>query len=149
MNPIKLNFINFNLLRFSKIKYISFENRNFQRKISKNDPLTKIWSQMEIEMAWSHDAHTQPNQTSIHEEYFPCDTFSYQRRFVNDKYFERDPRYKKSRCPWDGIYLRTSIMFQTGGKSSIWFPPEGLVELHVRINSFIHEINSTHQLSKK
>ena len=69
------------------------------------------------------------NQASIHEEYFPCDKFSYQPGFINEKHVRRGQRYKKSRCPLDGVYLRTSIMFQTVGKPSTWFPPERLVEL--------------------
>ena len=72
------------------------------------------------------------DKTSIHEEHFPCSTFHtdmvYQRETKN---VQRGPRYKKSRCPWDGIYLRTSIMFRTGGKPSTWFPPVELVELYV------------------
>ena len=53
---------------------------------------------------------------------------SHKHGFVDGKHVQRGPRYKKSRCPWDGIYQRTSIMFQTGGKPSTWFPPGGLVE---------------------
>jgi hypothetical protein len=49
------------------------------------------------------------NQTSIHEEHFACGTFSYQRGFVDEKHVQRGQCYKKSRCPWDGVYLRTSI----------------------------------------
>ena len=62
------------------------------------------------------------NQTSIHEEYFPCGTFSYQHGFVNEKHVQRGPRHKKSRCPWDGVYLRTSMA--TSGEPSTWFPLE-------------------------
>ena len=49
------------------------------------------------------------NETSICKEHFPCGTFSYQHGFVNEKYVQRDLRHKKSRCPWDGLYLRASI----------------------------------------
>ena len=76
------------------------------------------------------------NQTSIYGAYFSCGTFSYQHGFVNEKHLQRGVRHKKSRCPWDGVYLRTNIMFQTGGKPSTWFPPVGHVELYVRINVF-------------
>ena len=82
------------------------------------------------------------NQTSIDEEYFPCCRFSYQHGFVDKKHVQRGPRHKKSRCPWDGVYLRTSIMFQTGGKPSTWFPPVGLVELYFPSNSTLHKFNS-------
>ena len=49
------------------------------------------------------------NQTSIHKEHFRCGTFSYQQGFITEKHVQRGPRYKKSRCPWDGFYLCTSI----------------------------------------
>ena len=49
------------------------------------------------------------NQTSIHEEHFPCSTVSYQRGFDDEKHVQRGEWYKKSRCPWDGVHLRTSI----------------------------------------
>ena len=54
------------------------------------------------------------NETSIHREHFTCGTFSYQKCCVNEKLVQRGSRLKKSRCPWDGVYLRNSIMFQTG-----------------------------------
>ena len=37
--------------------------------------------------------------------------------------------------------MRFSIMFQTGGKPSTWFPP-GLVELYFLSNSSFHKFNS-------
>ena len=48
-------------------------------------------------------------KTSTHEEHFPCGTFSYQHVFVDEKLVQRGSRYKKSRCPWNRVYLRTSI----------------------------------------
>ena len=49
------------------------------------------------------------NQTSIHEEHFACGTFSYELGFINEKHVQRSQSSKKSRCTWDGVYLRTSI----------------------------------------
>ena len=89
-------------------------------------------SSQKIEVRWKSHLHYHlvlircENQTSIHKEHFACGIFVYQFCFVNEKHVQRGPRYKKW-CPWDGVYLRTSIMFQTGGKPSTWCPPVGLV----------------------
>ena len=39
----------------------------------------------------------------------PCGTFSYVHGFLNEKHVQRGQSPKKSRCSWDGVYLRTSI----------------------------------------
>ena len=51
-------FGNLKNLTFSKIKFCSFENRNFQKKTSKNDPRLKNLRQMEIAFALSPGADT-------------------------------------------------------------------------------------------
>ena len=88
------------------------------------------------------------NQTSIYEEDFACGRFSCQICFVYEKHVRRGPRYKKSRYPWDGVYLRTRITlralpsdWQSCGKPSSKFPHGGLVEclffiLHISYLTF-------------
>ena len=49
------------------------------------------------------------NETSSHEEHFPCGTSSDQYGFVNEKRFQRDRRYKKSRGSWERFYPCASI----------------------------------------
>ena len=86
-----------------------FWNSKFSTKNRKMTPSQKI------EAGWKSQWHyhmvltlTQ-DQTSIPEEYFPCCTFSYRQGFVIHEHVWTGPCYKKSRCPWDGVYLRTSI----------------------------------------
>ena len=110
-----------------------FENRNFisfQKNLLKWHP-TNLSAPYVNRVALSADGHTQPKSTSITKEYFKCGRFCFDDGFVNKKHAQKAPRHMKSRRPWDGFYLRTSIMFRTGGKPSTWFPPVGLVELHV------------------
>ena len=103
--------------------------------------LRKMAPCQKIDVRWKSQLHyhlmriISQNQTLIHQEHFACCTSSYQHGFLDEKHVQRGPRYKKSRCPWDGVYLRTSIMFQTGGKPSTWFPPVGLVELYFPSNA--------------
>ena len=49
------------------------------------------------------------NESSIHREHLACGTFSSQVVFVHEKHDQTVPSYKKSRCSWDGVYLRTRI----------------------------------------
>ena len=86
--------------------------------------LRKMAPEQKIEVRWKSELHCHlililgQNQTSIHEEYFSCGTFSFQRGFVNEKHVQRDARYKKSRCSRDGVYLRTSIRATSGEPST-------------------------------
>ena len=41
---------------------------------------------------------------------WPANSESYQQGFVDDKQVRTIQSYKKSRCPWDGVYLCTSII---------------------------------------
>ena len=82
------------------------------------------------------------NETSIHEKHFPCCTFSYQHGFVDEKHVQRSPRYKKSRCSWDGVYLRTSITlralcFKPAVNRQPGFRRLGLVELYDPRKAFL------------
>ena len=45
-------------------------------------------------------------------------TFSYKLGFINEKHVQTASSCEKSRCPWDKVHLRTSVMFQTDGKPS-------------------------------
>ena len=80
----------------------------FSTKNLTNDPLTKIWSRWRCQLHCHMVLILNQNQTFVHQEYFACGTFSYQHCFVDKKLVQRRPRPKKSRCLWDGVYLRTS-----------------------------------------
>ena len=121
---LRNTFSRFESFQNSKILYFSLKSQ-------------KMTSYQKFEVRWKFHLHyhqvliLSQNETSIHEEYFACGTFSYQRGFVNEKPAQRRPCYKKSRCPWDGVYLRTSITLRalpsdkqlaTSGEPSTWFP---------------------------
>ena len=100
-----LNITAFGEFKKSKINKFSFENRNLKKKLEKTmfcKTTAARWK------SYFHDHQIlipSQNETSIHEEYFACGRFSYQFGFVNEKYVQRRPRCKKSRCSWDGVYL--------------------------------------------
>ena len=107
-------------MKFSQNKYISFENQKLQRKSRKMAPSQKI------EVRWKSKWYDHmmlilsQNQTSIHEKHFPCGTFSYQHGFINEKHVQRGSSHKKSRCPWDGVYLCTSITLRALPSDKQW-----------------------------
>ena len=101
-----------------KIKSFSWENRNFQEKPHEMTPSQKFAVRWKLKLHYLLVLILSGNQTSMYEEHVPCDTFSYQLVFFNEKLIQNS---KKSRCPWDGINLRAS-MFKTDGKPSTWFP---------------------------
>ena len=112
---------------FSKINSIKIlEISKFSWKSHKMIP----WKT--IALRWKSHLHYHlmlifsQKQTSIHEEHFASGTFSYQHGFIKEKHVQRGPRPKKSRCSWDGVYLRTSMA--TSGEPSTWFPLEYLVK---------------------
>ena len=74
-----------------------------------NDHLLKTYARRISNLHHQLGLRLTENETSMDGEHFPCGTFSYHHGFVNEKLVRRGPSYKKSRCPWDGVYLRTSV----------------------------------------
>ena len=78
---------------FWKENYLIFEN-------------FKFWKFRNFHL---HHHHVIRNETSTHDEHFPCGTFSYQKSFVDEKQVQRGQSSENSQCPWHGLYLRPSI----------------------------------------
>ena len=72
-------------------------------------PAHKKWSQMEIAMTLSHDAHSHPKWNFNTWRIFCMWQIFISTDSVIKKHVQTGPRHKKSRCPWNGFYLRTSI----------------------------------------
>ena len=94
----------------------------------KNDPLTKIWSQMEIAMTLSHGSHTQPESN-----FNTWTTLPMWHIFISAGFCRRETCSKRSMFQKDAVPLGRGLpthqYWQSCGKPSTKFPHGGLVEL--------------------